>query len=285
MKPASFRYFRAHSVAEAVSLLHEHGEEAKLLAGGQSLVPAMNFRLARPGVLVDVNPIKDLDYVRAEGSTLLIGALVRHIALENNPGASPVERLMRHAAGFVGHLPIRVRGSFGGSLAHADPAAEWCVLGALFDAEFVAESSTGRRTIPASDFFQTIFTTDLDSSEVLIEARFPLLPDSWKVGMSEFSRRAGDFALTIATVALEVDGSTIKAARIALGGVSDKPVRPRRAEQELVGGEFTNDLFEGAAEVAAEEFEPLGDIHGSAEYRRDLVRALTKRALQQAASG
>lgn len=284
MKPASFDYYAAHSTAEAVSLLAEHGEQAKVLAGGQSLVPAMNFRLARPAVLIDLNPVEELDYVTDENGVLRIGALVRHMTLENRASDDPLGRLLRGAARHVGHLPIRARGTFGGSLAHADPAAEWCVIAALLDAHMIANSSEGTRSIPAAEFFQTVFTTALRSHELLVETQMNALPPTTKVGFTEFSRRAGDFALTMAAVALDFNGDVVKTARIALGGVSDRPVRATRAEQALDGQRLSKEILDLVGETAAGEVEPIGDIHGSPEYRRDLVRVLTKRAIQQAVS-
>jgi carbon-monoxide dehydrogenase medium subunit len=285
MKPARFDYYRARSSAEAVSLLSEHGDEAKVLAGGQSLVPAMNFRLARPSVLVDVNPIGELDYVETGGNSLRIGSLARHSAFEQPVTDGPTGRLLQMASRHVGHLPIRVRGTFGGSLAHADPAAEWCVVALLLDAEMTAQSSDGTRTVSASDFFQTIFTTALQPQELLAETRLPLLPSTTRVGFTEFSRRAGDFALTMVATAVDLSGGTVASARVAFGGVSDRPLRAPETETALRGQELTEDVMEAASETAAAEVEPIGDIHGSAEYRRDLVRALTRRALQQVKAG
>jgi carbon-monoxide dehydrogenase medium subunit len=285
MKPARFDYHRARSSAEAVSLLSELGDEAKVLAGGQSLVPAMNFRLARPSALVDVNPIDELDYVEADGDVLHIGSLVRHSTFEQPVTSGPTGRLLQQASRHVGHLPIRVRGTFGGSLAHADPAAEWCVLARVLDAEIVAQSSDGTRTVAASDFFQTLFTTALRSDELLVETRLPVLSPTTRVGFTEFSRRAGDFALTMVAAAIDMNDGTVADARIGFGGVSDRPVRASETESALRGQELSDRVVEAAAETAAGEVEPFGDIHGSAEYRRDLVRALTRRALEQVKAG
>lgn len=285
MKPASFDYVRAHSIDEAISLLSEHGDEAKILAGGQSLVPAMNFRLARPGVIIDINNVTGLDHLEATEDGLRIGSLVRHLQLERQRVEGPVGSLLGTAARFVGHMPIRVRGTFGGSLAHADPAAEWCVVAALFDAQVVARSSEGTRNIPAREFFQTIFTTDLKPEELLIETLFPGVPPTTKVAFTEFSRRAGDFALTMVAVAVDVQDGLIREARIALGGVSDRPRRASDAERAMLGQAPTSQLAGEAAAMAADEIETLGDIHGSAEYRRDLIRVLTRRSLGQVLTG
>ena len=282
MKPARFDYHQVRSVKEAVSALDRYGYDAKILAGGQSLVPAMNFRLARPAVLVDINNLGELDHITDEGDTLRVGSLVRHVTFEQPVVDGPLGRLLTMAAHYVGHLPIRVRGTFGGSLAHADPAAEWCVIAMLLDAEMVAANLAGSRTIPASGFFHTVFTTDLGPDELLMETRLQKLGPATKVGFQQFSRRAGDFALAMAATALETRDGEVSDVRIALGAVSDRPVRATGAEDYLRGEPANVDTFTRAAEVAAQEVDPLEDIHGSAGYRRDLVRALTRRALEQA---
>lgn len=284
MKPARFDYHQARSVAEALSVLDRCGPEAKVLAGGQSLVPAMNFRLARPSVLVDVNKVSELGRLVDEGGVLRVGSMVRHAAFEQPVDDGPLGRLLSMAARHVGHLPIRIRGTFGGSLAHADPAAEWCVIAVLLDAEMEAANAGGARRIPASDFFRTVFTTALEPDELLVEARLPKPAPSTRVGFQQFSRRAGDFAVAMAAVALDVRGGRVAGARIALGGVSDRPVRAAGAEEALAGGPAERGALAEAAEAAAREVDPLEDIHGSAEYRRDLVRVLTRRALEQAAA-
>lgn len=284
MKPARFDYHQARSVAEALSILDRCGHEAKVLAGGQSLVPAMNFRLARPAVLVDINRVGELGRLDDEGGALRVGSMVRHAAFEKPVDDGPLGRLLSMAARHVGHLPIRIRGTFGGSLAHADPAAEWCVIAVLLDAEMEAASAGGARRIPASDFFLTVFTTALEPDELLTGVRLPKPAPSTRVGFQQFSRRAGDFAVAMAAAALDVRGGRVVEARIALGGVSDRPLRAAGAEESLAGGPADGGAFEEAAAAAAREVDPIGDIHGSAEYRRDLVRVLTRRALEQAAA-
>lgn len=284
MKPARFDYHQARSTAEALSVLDRCGPEAKVLAGGQSLVPAMNFRLARPSVLVDINRVGELARLTDEGGALRVGSMVRHAAFEQPVDDGPLGRLLSMAARHVGHLPIRIRGTFGGSLAHADPAAEWCVIAMLLDAEMEAAGSGGARRIPAADFFRTVFTTALEPDELLVEARLPKPAPSTRVGFQQFSRRAGDFAVAMAAVALDVRGGRVAEARIALGGVSDRPVRAAGAEESLAGGPAERGALAEAAEAAAREVDPIEDIHGSAEYRRDLVRVLTRRALEQAAA-
>jgi carbon-monoxide dehydrogenase medium subunit len=281
MKPARFEYFQPATVGEAVSLLGAV-DDAKVLAGGQSLVPAMNFRLSRPAALVDINRIEGLDAIGFASGWLTIGALARHRAFERPVVEGPLGSLLVTAVHFVGHLPIRVRGTFAGSLAHADPASEWCVIARTVDAEIVASSGAGERTIAAADFFRTVFTTDLRSDELLTSVRLPVLDSSFRVGFAEFSRRAGDFALVIAVAVVKVKNGAITQASIGIGGAADKPLRMTHAENSLVGQEAVPEICEEAADLAAAEVDPLADIHGSSDYRRDLVRAMTKRALRQA---
>ena len=284
MKPAAFEYHAPRTLEEVLALLHEHQDEAKVLAGGQSLVPAMNFRLARPAVLVDIAHVPDLDRIEAtDPSGVTIGARVRHLDLEHNTIGGPLGSLFASTGRWVGHYPIRVRGTFGGSLAHADPAAEWCALACALDAEIHCQSAGGSRVVPASDFFEGwAFTTSLRPDELLVRARLPRLGESSGVGVAEFARRWGDFAIVLAVTAVERDGDSIAGARIALGGVAGGPVRASNAEAALNGRPATAETVAAAAAAAADEVDPTGDIHGSADYRRDLVRAMVTRALDQA---
>lgn len=283
MKPAPFEYFAPDTVEEALGLLREHGDEAKVLAGGQSLVPAMNFRLARPAVIVDIGRLGELAAIDdSDPGAVTVGARVRHLDLERNQIGGPLGRLLTDTARWVGHYPIRVRGTFGGSLAHADPAAEWCVLARALDAEMGCRSTDSTRTVAAADFFEMVFTTALEPHELLERVTLPRLPDSFGVGMAEFARRFGDFAIVLAVAAVDRDGEGVRSARIALGGVEGRPVRAVAAEQALAGAEASPDAIAAAAAAAAEGVDPVGDIHGSPEYRRDLVRTMVARALQQA---
>ena len=284
MKPAAFEYHAPRTVEEALSLLGEHQDEAKVLAGGQSLVPAMNFRLARPAVLVDIAHLPGLDRIDdSDPDHVTVGARVRHLDLEHNDIAGPLGRLFAQTGRWVGHYPIRVRGTFGGSLAHADPAAEWCALASALDAEMQCRSASGSRVVTASDFFDGMaFTTSLEPDELLVSVRLPRLGDSWGVGVAEFARRWGDFAIVLAIAAVERDGDRVTDARIALGGVAGSPVRAGNAEAALNGRPATTATVAAAAAAAADEVDPTGDIHGSADYRRDLVRAMVTRALDQA---
>jgi carbon-monoxide dehydrogenase medium subunit len=282
MKPAAFAYFAPRSVEEATALLAGHGGDGRVLAGGQSLVPAMNFRLARPAVLIDINNVAGLSGVREEGGTLVIGALTRHVAFERPVTGGPLAKLLPTVAHNIAHLPIRVRGTFGGSIAHADPAAEWCALAMALDAEIVVRSATGSRTVVAEDWFRSIFTTDIRDGEMVTEVRVRRLGDDWRCGFVEFNRRAGDFAIVSAVAAVRVEGGVMREARVALGGVVDKPVRAKDAEALLVGREAGSSAFRDAAEAARAAFEPFGDIHASSEYKSELVAVMTRRALERA---
>lgn len=279
MKPAAFQYERPRDVAEVLNLLAEHGDEAKILAGGQSLVPMMNFRLARPAVIIDIGVVPGLGQVSRDGETVVIGTRVRHIELERPPFDGPLSSLIAEAARHVGHIPIRLRGTFGGSIAHADPAAEWCLLARTLDANVAVASSRGERVIAASDMFQSAFVTSIADDELLTDVRLPWLGGDWETGFSEFSRRAGDFAVVAVASAVRLVDGHIAEARIGAAGVGAVPVRLTQAEAALAGQPLGPDAIDAASEIAGEEVDPRGDIHGSADYRRDLVRALTRRAL------
>jgi carbon-monoxide dehydrogenase medium subunit len=279
VKPAAFRYERPDSIEETVSLLAEHGDEAKVLAGGQSLVPMMNFRLARPAVVVDLDAVPGLDTIVRSERAVAIGAMVRHRALEQPEFDGPLGALVAQAAHHVGHLPIRLRGTFGGSIAHADPAAEWCLVARVLNAEVSVRSVRGERAIGAADLFETVFTTTIADDELLTEVRLPMLTADWSTGFSEFSRRAGDFAVVAVATAVRHDAGLVAEARIAAGGVAGTPVRLPAAEATLLGRPLDAAAVDDAAEAGAREVDPTGDIHGSSSYRRDLVRALTRRAL------
>ena len=282
MKPVSFKYFAPRTVDDALDLLATHGEEGKILAGGQSLVPAMNFRLARPANLIDINRIDALDYVRENGGELRIGALARHVRFETPVTDGALGAFLPRVARHIGHLPIRCRGTFCGSIAHADPASEWCLLAATLDAELVIISRRGRRNARPHEYFVAALTTTLEPDELLTEIRLPLLDDAWRSGFAEFSRRAGDFALAMCAAFLRFEDGRIVEARIGVGGATDRPSRIAAAEAILTGTEGERAILREAGNVAAETIDPLEDIHASAEYRRDLVRAMVVRALEQA---
>ncbi len=282
MKPAAFDYSRPASVPEALALLADHADSCKILAGGQSLVPAMNFRLARPDMLIDINDLAELDYVRGSADRLHIGALARHAAFHRPVSDTPLGALLSKVVRHIAHYPIRQRGTFAGSVAHADPASEWCLLATTLGAEMVARSVRGERVIAAADFFHGIFTTALAVDELLVEVRLPLLQPHWRTGFYEFSRRAGDFALGMAVAALQIEDGAIRAACLGVGGVADRAVRLGTLEQQLVGRPATTAIIDDIAQAARALVEPGGDIHGSPEYRRDLVATSVKRALWEA---
>ena len=282
MKPAAFRYFAPRTLEEALELLAEHGEEGKVLAGGQSLVPAMNFRLARPTALIDINRIDALDYAREEEGTVRIGALARHARFEAPVADGPLGTFLPRVARHIAHLPIRTRGTFAGSIAHADPASEWCLVAATLDAELVIASGHGRRTVRPNKYFIGALTTALEADELLTEVRLPLLGPDWRTGFVEFSRRAGDYALAMCAALLRFEQGRVVEARIGVGGAADRPQRIAAAEELLIGSEAGADVRGEAGDIAAAAIEPLEDIQASAEYRRDLVRAMVGRALAQA---
>ncbi len=282
MKPVSFRYFAPRAVDDALDLLATHGQEGKILAGGQSLVPAMNFRLARPVSLIDINRIDALNYVREDGGELRIGALARHARFEAPVTAGALSAFLPRVARHIGHLPIRSRGTFCGSIAHADPASEWCLLAATLDAQLVIASRRGQRSVRPNEYFVSALTTTLEPDELLTEIRLPLLDDSWRTGFAEFSRRAGDFALTMCAAFLRFEDGRIVESRIGVGGATDRPSRIAAAEAVLTGTEGGPGILSEAGNIAAEMIDPLEDIHASGEYRRDLVRAMVGRALGQA---
>lgn len=286
MKPAAFTYHRARDVRGATRLLAELGDEAKVIAGGQSLVAMMNFRLARPAHLVDIGGLTGLGGVRTDpGGALHIGALTTHHAVERAPAGvlGPGFAVIREAMRWIGHLPIRTRGTVGGSLAHADSTAEWGLLAVLLDAVLVAEGPNGERRIPAGEFFQGYYTTALEPDEILTEAVFP--QPAPRAALAEFAERQGDFAIVSAAVDLQLspDGGTVTSGRVALGGVAPLPVRVPRAEEVLGGGAAPGPgLFAECAAVAAESADPPSDGNGSAHYRRSLIRTLVARACEEA---
>jgi carbon-monoxide dehydrogenase medium subunit len=285
MKPAPFQYHAPTTIDEAVRTLAEVvGEDGRVLAGGQSLVPIMAFRLARPGHLVDINGVATLRRLAVDGDQLSIGACVRHAAFHKPVVEGPLGRLLATVVRHIAHYPIRTRGTFCGSIAHADPASEWCVVAAALDADMIARRAGGTRTIPAQDFFRGIMTTALDEDEILVEVRLPILPADTRFGFYEFNRRAGDFALAMALVTYRVEDGMISAARVAVGGVESQPRRIAQAEQALAGRPPDRAAFEAAAAAVAAAVDPLDDATTSASYRRDLAQTVTRRALEQAAA-
>lgn len=285
MKPAPFVYHAPRTVDEAVAKLAETApQDGKILAGGQSLVPTMAFRLARPAHLIDINGIAGLTRLVPQDGHLVIGAGVRHAAFHRPVVEGPLGRLLSFVVRHIAHYPIRTRGTFCGSLAHADPASEWCLVAATLGAEMVARNAGGTRTIAAEDFFQGLMTTALAEDELLIAARLPLPAPDMRFGFYEFSRRAGDYALSMALVTFRLVDGIITEPRIGLGGAEAQTRRIPESEALLNGKAPSLELFRAAAAVAADCIEPLEDIQADAAYRRDLVRAVIHRALERAAT-
>lgn len=281
MKPASFVRHVPRTLDEAVQILGEVApQDGRVLAGGQSLVPIMAFRMARPAHLVDINEVAGLDKLALEGGKLVIGARVRHAAFHRPVTKSPLGALLTDVVRNIAHYPIRMRGTFCGSLAHADPASEWCLTVATLDGELVARSTRGERVIAAKDFFAGIMATALAEDELLVEARLPDLPSGTKFGFNEFNRRAGDFAMAAALAVYSLDGGKIVNARLGIGGAEDRPRRIAEAEALLNGAKPDARVFVAAAEAAASAIDPLVDHQTDADYRRDLVRAVSRRALE-----
>jgi carbon-monoxide dehydrogenase medium subunit len=283
MKPASFRYHAPKTVEEAVETLAEVApEDGRVLAGGQSLVPIMAFRLARPAHLVDINGVEALKRLAVEGGKLCIGACVRHAAFHTPVVEGPLGRLLATVVRHIAHQPIRTRGTFCGSVAHADPASEWCLVVAALDGEMVAQSTGGTRIIPARDYFRGVMTTALKEDELLTEVRLPILPADTRFGFYEFSRRAGDFALAMALATFRLRDGLIIEPRVAVGSVEARPRRLAQAEDALVGRAPERTAFEAAATAAEAAVDPLDDIITGADYRRDLARTITRPALERA---
>jgi len=284
MKPARFEYYDPRDLQQALEILDANAEDGKILAGGQSLVPLLNMRLARPKVVVDINRIEELNYIKATDSGVAIGANARQRALQTETVIRERLHVLREAGYFIAHPQIRSRGTICGSLAHADPAAELPALAVALDAELIAKGVKALRTIPADAFFLSYFTTALQPNEILIEARFPAPPKDMAWSVLEISRRHGDFALVgiVAGVAVAPERSVISQARLVYFGVGATPLRIKEAEGALVGQAPGDAAFEAAAQIAKQRVDPSSDIHATAEYRRALSATLTRRALRAA---
>jgi carbon-monoxide dehydrogenase medium subunit len=286
MKPPAFSYYRPDSLDEALALLAEHGPDAKPLAGGQSLVPAMNFRLARPAVLIDLNRIGSLAGIEpaADGS-LRIGAMTRQRTVERSATVAQHAPLLSRAVPWIAHPQIRTRGTIGGSLAHADPAAELPAVMLVLEARFVVAGPRGSRSLAAREFFTGVLSTALDEGELLAGVEIPPRPAGARSAFLEVARRHGDYAMVGAAVELiRDDQRRCRSCRIGLLSVGDTPVLAEAAMRELTGAELTHDAIESAATAAARDLDPPSDLHASAEYRRHLARVLVGRALRQAAA-
>ena len=278
MKPAAFEYIVADSVEMAVASLAQAGD-AKIIAGGQSLVPMLNFRLLRPSVLVDINRIPNLAYVREDGGVVRIGALTRHHQLETSPVIARHFPVLTEAMAHVAHLAIRNRGTIGGSLSHADPAAELPMMALLLDAELRVVSASGARAVAARDFFRDALSVDLAEDEIVTEVVLPKLPPNTGWGFAEVARRSGDFALAAVAVTLTLSDGKIAQARIAMTGVAPTARRVTEAEMLLIGQRLDDGVDSDVIEAVRAATEPPTDLHASAEYRRHLVGVLAGRAL------
>ncbi len=285
MKPAPFEYVVPDSLVAALDLMREHGYDAKLLAGGQSLVPMMNLRLAQPALIVDLNRLQGLDAVKRDVSgELRIGAMARQHRLEHDPVAAEIAPLLHEAIPHIAHPQIRHRGTLGGSLAHADPAAELPAVMVALEARLRLQSSAGSRWVDAVDFFTGLFVTDCAPEEILTEIAIPVPPPGTGWGFEEIARRHGDYALAGVAATLTLDENRrIVRARLVYLSVGEVPILARKAASLLVGAEPSDVLIEEAAELASQqEIAPVSDIHATAEFRRHLARVLTKRALYRA---
>jgi CO/xanthine dehydrogenase FAD-binding subunit len=284
MKPAQFEYHDPTTVEETIALLKQYGDEGKVLAGGQSLVPLMNFRLSRPAALIDLNRIPALAYIREADGQLRFGAMTRQRTIERSDLVRSRVPLLTEATALVGHLPIRTRGTIGGSVAHADPAAEYPAVVTALEGELVVRGAGGERVVRPEEFFVSYLTTSLGPDEILTEVRLPVQPKGSGYAFEEFSRRHGDFAIVGIAAFLVGEGGRCKKARLATCGAGPTPIRLRAAEEILERGRLDEETFQAAGAKAQELVSPDADIHASADYRRHLTKVMTVRALRRAAA-
>ena len=285
MKPAPFKYYAPTSIPEVLDLLNEHGYDAKILAGGQSLVPMMNFRLVQPAVLVDINNIPELAEIQADGGGgVKLGAMVRHSQAERDPIIKERSPLIHETMPNIATVQIRNRGTIGGSLSHADPSAELVVVSTALKAEFKIRSQAGERTVPAGEFFVGLLTTVMEPQELLVEISIPAFPPRSGWSLKEVARRPHDFALVGVAAVLTLDKKDrCQEARLVYLSAGDGPISAPEASGMLLGAEITPELIEAAAhKAAADEIDPGSDIHATADFRRHLANVLTRRALEEA---
>jgi aerobic carbon-monoxide dehydrogenase medium subunit len=282
MKLPPVDYEAPQAVPEAVELLAEHLDEASVLAGGQSLIPLLALRLAHPAVLIDINGIDELSGVSVTDGWVAIGAMTREYVAEESETLAGTVPLLAAALPLIGHEAIRNRGTIGGSLAHADPAAELPAVARALDAEFVVRGQSGERVIPAAEWFEGYLTTSRRPDELLTEVRFPTAGPGTGVSFQEIARRHGDFAMVGLAASVALSDGVISDARLAFAGVSDVPARATAAEELLVGQRPSAELFDEAARRAAADIDPPSDLHGSAEYRKKVAAALVRRGLREA---
>jgi len=283
MKLPPVEYEAPTTVAEAIDLLAEHLDEASVLAGGQSLIPLLALRLARPAVLIDINGIAELSGMSATDGQVAIGAMTRDYVAERSKELADTVPLLAAALPLIGHEAIRSRGTIGGSLAHADPAAELPAVARALDAEFVVRGPSGERVIPAARWFEGYLTTSRRPDELLLEVRFPAAGQGTGISFQEVTRRHGDFAMVGLAVSLALSDGVITDARLALAGVSYVPVRAAAAEDLLTGERPSAELFDEAARRATDDIDPPGDLHGSSDYRKTVAAAVVRRGLRAAA--
>jgi carbon-monoxide dehydrogenase medium subunit len=282
MIPGKFEYFAPATLPEAVKLLSEKGYGAKILAGGQSLIPAMRFRLAQPEVLIDINRINGLSYIKEENGHLAIGALTREAELDANPLIHQKYSLLADTAKVIADPLVRNMATVGGNLAHADPANDHPATMLAYNAAVVAVGPNGERVIPIDEFFVDLFTSSLAENEILREIRIPTPPAHSSGAYLKLERKVGDYAVAAVAVQLTLDGTTCSSARIGLTNVSPTPMRAAQAEAALTGKPLTEDNIKTAGAAAAQECEPSSDLRGPEAYKRDIVRVLTVRAINKA---
>jgi CO/xanthine dehydrogenase FAD-binding subunit len=282
MKLSPVDYEAPGTVAEALDLLAEHEDEASVLAGGQSLIPLLALRLAQPAVLIDINGVEGLSGVSLTDGWVTIGATTREYMAEESATIAELVPLLAAALPLIGHEAIRSRGTVGGSLAHADPAAELPAVARALNAEFVVRGPSGERVVPAADWFEGYLTTSRQADELLTEVRFLAARPGTGTSFQEVARRHGDFAMVGLATSVTLNVGTITDARLAFAGVSDVPARATAAEELLEGERPTAELFDEAARVAAADIDPPSDLHGSAEYRKKVAAALVRRGLREA---
>jgi carbon-monoxide dehydrogenase medium subunit len=280
MIPGEFDYYAPGSLSEAVTLLQEHGEDAKLLAGGQSLIPAMRFRLAMPFALIDLNNIDGLEYVREDNGHLAIGSMTREVMLEESSLVNDSYQMLADAAEVIADPVVRNRATVGGNIAHADPANDHPAVMLAYNAEVIALGPGGTRAIPIDSFFTGLFENAMAHNEILTEIRIPRPGPNSGGAYVKMERKVGDYAVSAVAVQVTMNGDTCTAARIGLTNVSPTPLRATNAEQALVGQTVTEDVLEAAGQAAAAECQPSKDLRGSVDYKRDITRVLTKRAIR-----
>ncbi len=284
MKPAPFAYIRAESLDQVFDLLDEHGDEARILAGGQSLMATLNMRLSAPEVLIDINGLSDLAHIHTDGSTLRIGALARHNQVLASPEVAEMAPLIVQAMPHVAHHAIRNRGTFGGTIAFADPAAEMPAVARAINASFVLQGRNGRRTVHANDFFKGLFETAMEPGEILVEAEVPAPAEGERCAFMELARRHGDYAIVGIGVQGHMDGDTFADMRLAFLGAGDQPILATSAAEALNGQPNTEASITAAQEALDADLDPMADLNGPAEMKMHLARVLTKRALAQFAA-